>query len=499
MVFAATHPFDGVPEKLFNALAGISRKNSLPVFITGGTVRDWLLGRQALDIDITVPRGARLFIEQLRQQLGGAIVPLDTVEEVYRLVCREVSIDCAVFREGTTTIEDDLLKRDFTINALAVPLDHVTRFVAGPEKVVLDPSDGINDLHNGRIRCTSADVFTNDPLRLLRAFRFSATLGYTIDSGTLDVIQQRCADISSVSVERISYELEHIVLSRRSGAIFSAMFKSGILGVLFPEMLAGVGMAQPSSHHLDVFDHNLAALAAMDGLIVHPEQYFPDSAEPIEQYLGRKKRALWLKWASFYHDIGKPLTHAIREDKGGRITFYNHDRAGAELFYSIAARYKWSRENTRETGRLIENHMWPFHLNNARKKTGITRKACLRLVKAMEDELPGLFMLAMADSLASQGENRPPDMEKELAGLFSEVEQVRKENIETVLKGPRLISGRDLIDMFKLEPGPFFRTILDELEKVRVEGVVSSRAEAFAWIEQFILQYKQSSSKPNNS
>ncbi len=488
MVPTGTRPFTVFSEKLWNALAGLSRKNSLPVFISGGTVRDWLLGRQALDLDITVPGDARQFIEQLHLQLGGAIVPLDTVEEVYRLVCREGSIDCAVFREGTSTIEDDLLKRDFTINALAVPLEHISQLASEPDKVVLDPAAGMADLHNGLIRCTSAEVFNSDPLRLLRAFRFSATLGYTIDPGTSDVIRQRCTDISSVSVERISYELEQIILSPPSAAIFSAMYDSGILGVLFPEMLAGVGMSQPSGHHLDVFDHNLAALAAMDGLIVHHEQYFPDSAGLIEQYLGQKKRTFWLKWASFFHDIGKPLTHAVREDKGGRITFYNHDRAGADLFYSIAARYKWSRENSRETGRLIENHMWPFHLNNAKKKTGLTRKACLRLVKTMQDELPGLFMLAMADSIASQGENRPRDMEKELAGLFSEVEQVRKERIETVLKGPRLITGRDLIDMFNLEPGPFFRTILEELEKARVEELVSDRGEALQWVKQFVCQ-----------
>lgn len=477
-----------LPEELRKALGLVAEKCQTTVHVSGGTLRDWLLGLSPRDIDITVPCNSRRFIEELRRQLGGTVVALDKVEEVYRLVCKGLTVDCADYRQKTTAIQADLQRRDFTVNALAVALEDIDRFVLEPDKVVVDPTGGLADLGNKVIRCTSPSAFDDDPLRLLRAYRFAATLNFIIDPSTRTSMTGKCAAIVSAAAERIMSELDGIVLSGCCHKTFAAMHEDGLLASLFPEMMHGVGMDQPSSHHLDVFGHSMAALAAMEKIIVAHDHFFKAKAQAVADYLESPEHRICLLYAAFFHDLGKPVTHKIREDKGGRITFYNHDRAGGRIFNSIANRYKWSKNKTAQTALFIENHMWPFHLINASKRTGLTRKACLRLVKTMGEDMPGLFAMAMADSIASQGENRPPWMEDELASLFDNVEAVRQECIEQVLKGPRLVTGRDLIEQFGLQPGPLFRSILDELEQARVDGLVADRRQALLWVADHLAE-----------
>ena len=150
--------------------------------------------------------------------------------------------------------------------------------------------------------------------------------------------------------------------------------------------MLGEGLEQPASHHLDVLGHNLAALSGMEKVIGNPAAYFPDHAELFISYLSSKNRPVLLRWAALFHDLGKPEAHGTKDD--GRATFYNHDRVGANLFAKIAGRLRWSRDHLRIVAGLIELHMYPFHLSNAMQKTGITPRACLRLVKAAGDDLP---------------------------------------------------------------------------------------------------------------
>jgi poly(A) polymerase len=161
---------------------------------------------------------------------------------------------------------------------------------------------------------------------------------------------------------------------------------------------------------------------------------------------------------------------------------------GSDLFRKIAERLKWGREDAKQVSRFIELHMWPFHLNNVRQKTGLTPRAALRLVKAAGSELPGLFMLAMADTLAGRGDRRPPGLEENIVALHEELCQVFRQSIKPVLEKPKLLTGTDLQEFFSLTPGPIFRTILDGLQQAQVEDEIRSRADAIEWVRAFIQQ-----------
>ncbi|MEJ2031987.1 MAG: HD domain-containing protein [Deltaproteobacteria bacterium] len=467
----------GYPSEVRQALAAAGRQCPV-LFMAGGTVRDLLLGRQPRDLDLTVPARAMDCARFLAEFLKGAFVPLDDAEDVGRVVWQEYTIDFASFREGTTTIEADLGRRDFTINALAVPLEISLREVR-PSGLLLDPTGGLEDFAQGRLRATSDEIFAADPLRLLRAYRFAATLGFARDEHLEGLIRRDRELIGRTAAERIAAELQLVMASKRAHGQFTAMAASGLLWAIFPELQEGVGIAQPAGHHLDVFHHNLAALGAMEEVQREPGRYFPFHDHDLRTYLEPEARKVRLKWASLFHDLGKPGTCRLRNE---RITFYGHDRAGAERSAAITARLRWSREEGRQVARLVDLHMWPFHLLNARMKTGITTRACLRLVKAAGDELPGLFLLAMADSLACAGAGKPLDTEKDLAALYRQVDEIYQLSIKPVFEQPRLLTGHDLQELFRLPPGPLIGRLLQEVEQAQVAGEVSSREEAVTWL-----------------
>ncbi|MBW2470894.1 MAG: CCA tRNA nucleotidyltransferase, partial [Deltaproteobacteria bacterium] len=170
------------PESVVQALVDIAQEKSSPCFISGGTVRDWLLGFPSKDLDVTVTSRSFDWAGELAQKLGGTFIPMDEEEDVARVVWQGVCIDFSSFREGAKTIEEDLLKRDFTINSMAVPFPAQVPGswddVEPPE--IIDPARGQDDLHNKIIRSSSAAAFISDPLRILRAYRFMATFGLDI-------------------------------------------------------------------------------------------------------------------------------------------------------------------------------------------------------------------------------------------------------------------------------------------------------------------------------
>jgi poly(A) polymerase len=256
------------------------------------------------------------------------------------------------------------------------------------------------------------------------------------------------------------------------------MAQGGILAEICPEIMSGAGVDQPASHHLDVLHHNLAALQAMDDIIAQPAQYFPDSAEVMVSYLAIRSHQRWLRWAALFHDLGKPETSALKK---GRITFYQHDLVGAKLFTAMAKRLRFANIDINKISLFIAQHMRPFHLCNILRKGPVSAKACLRLAKSVGDDLPGLFLLAMADSLAGQGEAKPEDMEQELAVLFSQVHQQIQEHIAPLLAGPPLLNGHDLITA-GFTPGPGFKKILDALQRAQIGGEVVDRKAAFKWL-----------------
>ncbi len=470
-------------DDLLGKLALVQRELGGEVYLVGGSVRDLVLGRAPGDLDLTVAHDAEQWAERLRELTGGTYVELGREEDAARVVLRQgLDVDFSSFRAGARSIEEDLHKRDITVNALAVPVhDLLTGRCQDQNRLpVIDSVGGLADLKQQRVRVVTKKNFSDDPLRMLRVFRFAAVLDFTVEPNTLEQVQQQRERIDRVAKERVAYELDLIMASPRAHQAFSEMRECGLLWQILPELQAGQGMGQPASHHLDVFEHCLEALGQMEQIIAGLDRYFPESQAVMAAYLHFKRRRVQVKWAALLHDVGKPFTYGINEKKGGRITFYNHDLRGADILIEIARRLRWAKEDTALIARLIGGHMRPFFLANNQRQGTLTLKACLRLVRKIGEHLPGLFLVAMSDALAGKGEASPDDIEQEVAGLFGRLLQVEEKHVAPVRTAPPLITGRDLIEELSLTPGPLFREILEQVEEAHMEHRISTRAEALA-------------------
>jgi len=473
------------PGNLFPILAEIAEKYRGQLYLVGGSVRDCLLGVHSNDLDIAVPHNAIDCAKTLVRKLGcGTFVDISGPDdEGGRVVVAGVQVDVAEYRGGAQDICEDLRYRDFSCNAMAIPVQQLIGDHLSPE--LIDPMSGLEDLDGGVVKhCPGA--FTADPVRMLRGYRLCAVFGFTMDAATISAVEQHAPLINNVAMERIGGEMRYIFESPRTTQIVRAMGETGLLGALLPELYAADGVEQPGFHHLDVLGHCFLTLEMMERIIADPGNFFHDCAADIDEYLGREGVVRCLKWAALMHDIGKPETKKISEDKGGRATFYNHDEVGMAIFNRLAERLRWSRVDTKMTGALIGMHMHPFHLCNVQRDEPVSKRAALKLCHRAGDDLLGLFLLAMSDSLAGSGEMKPEGMEEELEVLLHTVLRIYEENIKPVLSSPRLLTGGDLIAEFGIEPGPLFSVVLGELEIAQVEGIVVDRESALSWVKKFM-------------
>jgi poly(A) polymerase len=463
--------------RALQVLAQLAAHLHLQVYLVGGTVRELLLGREIHDLDLAVSRQALDVARALATALGGTFVLLDETERSARVVWQGLDLDLTEFR--ASDLVGDLRKRDFTLNAMAIDLQALFR-PAPPE--IIDPWGGRRDLAAGRLQLLLPENFLQDPVRLMRAFRFAATHGFALTPEVQAAIRQYGPAIAGIPGERIHQELFRLLGAPRAYPVLRQMEALGFLTRIFPELADMKGVLQNGYHHLDVFEHSLTAVAQLETVLAAPVAFFQAAAGYVADYARQDKKAALLKLAALFHDAGKPPTREFREDQD-RYTFYHHERLGVEIFQGVAARLRCSQEETRTVTRLIDLHMRPFLLLPDYRLGKLSQRALGRFIKAGRPELPGVFLLAMADSLAGQGALKPPEAEAVLAEFCDQVYFFLKDRVEPLEQRPRLLTGDDLIQELNLKPGPEFRQYLTAVEEAALEGRIYNRNQAIALVE----------------
>lgn len=428
------------------------------VFLVGGTVRDMLRGVSPSDIDIAVIGNDTLELARaFADHAGASFVPLGEEFQTARVVCAgelvNEQIDFAAIR--AETLHGDLAARDFTINAMALPLTDK----AG----IIDPLGGRADLESRIIRMTCPETLSDDPLRLLRAFRFMATLGFGIEPETVQEITARAASIRNVAGERVWYELKLILERPQSSAVIENMAACGLLFEILPELAPAVGAAQDKRHHhLDVWGHTLLAYRRLEELLA---EGCPLAGSSMDSAGLRT-----LKLAMLLHDAGKPAVLRLADD--GRITFHGHENIGAEMIAPIAERLRMSNAERDAVAFIIKNHMRIFHLmrNNA------GRSARIRFIREAGDMLYALALHSLAD-MRAKGE---PDEagEAEYLAFAGELIALRENEVLPAMRRPRLIDGKDVMSALGVSPSPVVGEMLREVETAVIEGRITTREEA---------------------
>jgi poly(A) polymerase len=453
-------------------------------YLVGGALRDYLMGRpQRADLDVAV-KGDGLEIARTVVDMSGpgaTLVPLDSKRSTGRVVLRSngiITIDVSALKGET--IYDDLRKRDFTINSVAIGLDDL--FESGLKGLV-DPLGGQADLQKKIVKASSADAFQDDPLRILRAFRFAAALEFLISPDTLDLIPASLLGLQNVSPERVRDEFIALLAADECFPALRSMDAAGVFDVLFPELASMKGCGQNEYHHLDVWDHSLETVRCLEAQVALRFPCFDSLIPVIDQYLkdqpvrGRPRIAL-LKLAALFHDAGKPEARFV--DAGGRVRFFGHEKVSEEIFSKAAARLKLATREMTLIKEWILGHMRPMFLNEQL----ISRRAARRLYRRFRKDIFGLLLLHLADLSASRGPARTHEAEEIACNSVSKALEICSE-LETSPPTP-LLRGGDLMSLFGLASGPQLGRILSHLAELQAEGEITSTAEAIAAARKYL-------------
>ena len=444
--------------------------------LVGGAVRDAGLGRirrDGLDIDLAVPRGALPMARRIAERGRGTLVPLDDERGAARIVLGATRIDIADFR--APTLEGDLAARDFTVNALAVP---VRALVREGRAAIVDPTGGLADLRARRLRLPDPSVLADDPLRGLRGVRLEATLGLRLVPTTARAIKAAAPRLTTVAAERVRDEVLELLAQSQSARALRRADELGLLTIILPEIEPMRVTTQPAPHRFPVLEHSLRAVAGADQVVARPGDLTP-FGEELGTHLaaplaGGVTRGQALKLAALLHDVAKPET---RRAIGGRVRFFEHDLIGAARVRDIGERLRLPAAVTGLVERLVRHHLRPMHLAAA---PTVTSRARYRFYRDLGPDTRDLLLLVLVDAAAVRGE--APRRAWRRATLVRDLLAGWSEQQEVASAAP-LLRGDDVMRHFDLTPGPEVGRLLRRAREAQDLGRVSTRDEALAYLD----------------
>jgi len=440
-------------------------------WIVGGTVRDRLLGRPTIDLDLALAEDPREAARALARDTGGAAFQLSGAFGTWRVVGRDHAwhVDLVVLRGDG--IEADLAARDFTVNAMAEPL--------GGGKLC-DPHGGRADLAARRLRMVTAAALDDDPLRALRAVRLAIELDLAIEAGTAAAIGRAAPGLERIAAERIFGELKHVIRSPAVRVGLGLMEAHGITAQVLPELLVLRGVEQNVFHHLDVHDHTLAVLDQVRAIERDPlAAGFGEHAEAVAALLRDPladdlTRADAMCLAALLHDAAKPWTRMERAgERGVRVGFPGHDREGAEVARTVLRRLRASERLTEHVAALCLHHLRLGFLVHERP---LDRRAVWRYLQATEPYAAEVTIFTVADRLATRGRNAGPAIHAHLEVARAVLGPALARRAEGRLRP--LVRGDELARELGLRPGRRLGELLAQLEEDRFAGAIATREDA---------------------
>ena len=401
-------------------------------------------------------------------------MPLDPERGAARVLAHGMCLDLTDRRAPTS--EGDLAARDFTVNALAVPIRELLSRGRAP---IVDPTGGLDDLRARRLRVPDRSVLTEDPLRTLRGVRLEAALGLRLTPGTAQAIRSAAPGLAAVAAERVRDELLALLSLPGAARALRRLDALGLLRVIFPEIEPMRGSTQPAPHRFPVLEHSLRAVWGADTLLGHLAELRPFgdelAAHVAEELGGGVRRGQILKLAALLHDVSKPETRRLIE---GRIRFFEHDVLGAARARHIAERLRLPARAGGVLERLVRHHLRPGHLAAAGE---VTPRARYRFYRDLGEDTRDLLLLTLVDAAAVTGVSprsiwRRATVVRDLLHGWEEMERAGA-------PAPPLVRGEDVMARFGIPPGPEVGRLLERAREAQGLGLVTTREEALAYLD----------------
>lgn len=469
--------------------------------LVGGAVRDALLQRPVKDLDFTLVGDVLGLSRRLANALGGAYFPLDEARQAARILLTlpdggRTVLDFTALRGED--LEADLRGRDFTLNAMALPLDNLDQLI--------DPLGGLADLQRGCLRACSESAMLDDPLRVLRGIRLATANRWFIETDTRRQMRQALPRMGRISAERVRDELFHILAGPRPAIALEALEILGGIPHILPELAAMKGVEQSPPHVLDVWGHTLEVLKGLEALQatlapeVDPEGPGSFHLGLVSLRLGRYRRqiqghfslplnpnrSVWalLNLAALYHDAGKPRTRQVAAD--GRVRFLEHEIVGQELAVGRATALHLSNDEVVRVSLCVRHHMRPLLLaqldeppsRSPTQRAVVGRRAVYRFFRDAGPAGVEICLHALADTLATYGPGLSQDIWARQLDVARSLLEAWWEKPQESVAPPALLDGHAMMQAFDLEPGPQIGQLLEALREAQATGQVTTHQQA---------------------
>ena len=450
-------------DSILSRLSSLAKREKAAFFLVGGYLRDLVLRKKRKDYDFALSREAISFIHTIEEALQLHFFRIGKEEETttFRIIKNELTMDITLFQGKI--LEEDLRRRDFTMNYLAYSLrDGTWHWAEG----------ALEDIEQRRIRAVSDRSFDLDPLRMLRAIRYVCTLGdFSMDRKLSEEITSKMDLILRIPGERIKMELDQILLSTRRHAGLKILYETGLLITLFPELKGLDYLVQDEHHHLDALSHTLLALDKISWAIEWM------SFKGFDLSLSQED-LICLGYAILFHDIGKQNTYS--KDEKGEVHFYHHKSFSCDAATRIMERLRFSNLLRDKVLHIIQNHMKILNLSGETKEMALKR-----LIHQLGEETPLLVIHSLSDKEASRGVLSHQDDDVVESHCLHLLELFRQEE---VVHPPPLITGNDVLALGYLA-GPRVGQIRNIIRQRQVEGEIKTREEAIRMLrEKFSLE-----------
>ncbi|MEJ5338446.1 MAG: HDIG domain-containing metalloprotein [Aquificaceae bacterium] len=477
----------------FDDIARVLPREAL-CFIVGGWVRDRLLGESVgyhIDVDLLVTCDPRETAKRLAERIGGSYFEFEKkglfikrptiATVVLRLGPYKYRFDFAQIkgRDVEKALVEDLLSRDFTANAMAVSIDDVLS-IGAKQTLIYDPAHGVEDLERGLLRPVFLKNLEEDPVRILRGFRLAVEKGLELTEDFYRFVREKGHLLRRAPAERITLELFKVLRASGSYRVLRELYAHGVLQTLFPDTARWKEVKDQGEHHVyPLEEHVFKVLEFLERVIEERDRYLP--AELLEDFgrmevLGEFSDLELLKLSALFHDLAKPHTFEVRE---GKVTFYNHDKLGADMVREYGKTYRWGEHATEFVAKLVREHLRPFYLRESLFKGQLTDRGRANFWRECGDIAPHLFLHAIADALGSG------DEEVEIKRLLETIHDLVSFRRVRLSRMPvkALLDGREIMELLGIEPGPQVGRIKKALEEAQLDGRVRTKEEAIEFVK----------------